>query len=253
MDLKFPHHECEIAQATGAHGKAPVRYWIHSNMLTVNGQKMSKSLGNSFLPHELYTGDHPSLERGFSPMTVRFFMLQSHFSSTLDFSNEALTAAEKGFKKLAASQRLIKSMEHPGKATPEKEINETLQGLIDSCYQNMSDDFNTARTLAVLFEMSARINDFKSGNTPLNTVDPDVFHAFKQTYLGFMEDVLGLQQETTGDNHLLEGTINVLIELRKRVRADKNFQLSDKIRDDLKAIGVQLKDGKDGEIGYTIE
>jgi cysteinyl-tRNA synthetase len=129
MDLKFPHHECEIAQAQGANNKAPVRYWLHSNMLTVNGQKMSKSLGNSFLPSELFTGNHPMLERGYSPMTVRFFMLQSHYSSTLDFSNEALGAAEKGYKKLANSLKLIKSLEHPGKATSDKELNEGLQGL----------------------------------------------------------------------------------------------------------------------------
>ncbi len=253
MDLKFPHHECEIAQATGANGKPPVRYWMHANMLTVNGQKMSKSLGNSFLPGELFTGNHPMLERGYSPMTVRFFMLQSHYSSTLDFSNEALGAAEKGYKKLAASQRIIKSMEHPGGEKPEKEINEILSRLIDDCHKNMSDDFNTAKTLAVQFDMSARINDFSSGNTSLAKVEAGLFSAFKQAYLGFMETVLGLREETVADNHLLEGTIQVLIDLRKKVRADKNFQLSDKIRDDLKAIGVQLKDGKDGEMGYTVE
>ncbi len=253
MDLKFPHHECEIAQATGANGKTPVRYWLHSNMLTVNGQKMSKSLGNSFLPSELFTGNHPMLERGYTPMTVRFFMLQSHYSSTLDFSNEALGAAEKGYKKLANPLKLIKSIEHPGNATPDKELNEALQTLVADCYKNMSDDFNTAKTLAILFEMSSRINDMKSGNVSLNKIEPAVFESFKKAYIGFMEDVLGLQEETSSDDKLLDGTIRVLIELRKKARTDKNFALSDKIRDDLKAIGVQLKDGKDGEITYTIE
>lgn len=253
MDLKFPHHECEIAQATGANGKTPVRYWLHSNMLTVNGQKMSKSLGNSFLPSELFTGNHPMLERGYTPMTVRFFMLQSHYSSTLDFSNEALGAAEKGYKKLANSLKLIKAMEHPGNSTPDKELNEVLQTLVADCYKNMSDDFNTAKTLAVLFEMSSRINDMKSGNVSLNKIEPAAFESFKKAYIGFMEDVLGLQEETSSDDKLLDGTIRVLIELRKKARTDKNFALSDKIRDDLKAIGVQLKDGKDGEITYTIE
>jgi cysteinyl-tRNA synthetase len=253
MDLKFPHHECEIAQATGANGKTPVRYWLHSNMLTVNGQKMSKSLGNSFLPSELFSGKHKMLERGFTPMTVRFFMLQSHYSSTLDFSNEALGAAEKGYKKLSNSLRLIKGMTHPGKSTPDKELNESLKTMVASCYQNMSDDFNTAKTLAVLFEMSARVNDMKSGNLALEKIEPTVFEDFKKAYIGFMEDVLGLAEETSSDNSLLEGTIRVLIELRKKARTDKNFALSDKIRDDLKAIGVQLKDGKDGDIGYTIE
>jgi cysteinyl-tRNA synthetase len=253
MDLKFPHHECEIAQATGANGKSPVRYWIHSNMLTVNGQKMSKSLGNSFLPSELFTGSHPMLERGYTPMTVRFFMLQSHYSSTLDFSNEALNAAEKGYRKLANSLRSIKALQHPGTATPDKVLNESLRGLVADCYKNMSDDFNTAKTLAVLFEMSSRINDLKSGNLPLQRIDPTVFDDFRKAYTGFMEDVLGLEEETTTDDKLLDGTIRVLIELRKKARTDKNFALSDKIRDDLKAIGIQLKDGKGGEITYSVE
>ncbi|CAN5318167.1 cysteine--tRNA ligase [soil metagenome] len=255
MDLKFPHHECEIAQATGAYGKSPVRYWLHSNMLTVNGQKMSKSLGNSFLPSELFSGNHPTLERGFSPMTVRFFMLQSHYSSTLDFSNEALTAAEKGYKKLAASLATIKALTYDDKetATPDKEINTTLDSLIASCYQNMSDDFNTAKTLAVLFEMSSRINDIKSGNVSISKIEATVFEEFKKAYVGFLEEVLGLKEESTNDDQLLDGTIKVLIELRKKARIDRNYALSDKIRDDLKTIGVQLKDGKDGEITYSID
>ncbi len=253
MDLKFPHHECEIAQATGANGKSPVRYWLHSNMLTVNGQKMSKSLGNSFLPSELFAGNHKMLDRGYTPMTVRFFMLQSHYSSTLDFSNDALAAAEKGYKKLSNSLRALKTLQHPGKGSPDKEANDVLQRLITEAYQNMSDDFNTATTLAVLFEMSARINDWKSGNAPLAAVDLSVFEDFRKTYIGMMEEVLGLCEETGTDDKILDGAIRVLIELRKKARTDKNFALSDKIRDDLKAIGVQLKDGKDGEITYSIE
>ncbi len=253
MDLKFPHHECEIAQSVGAYGKDPVRYWMHTNMLTVNGEKMSKSKGNSFLPKELFSGTHPLLDKPYSPMAVRFFMLQSHYSSTLDFSNDALRAAEKGYKKLSSSLTFIKSLNHPGTSTPDPTIHQTLEALVDACYQNMSDDFNTATTLAVLFEMSSRINDFKSGNVPLTQIDPTVFDTFKKTYVGFMENVLGLKQESGVDDHLLEGTIKVLIELRKKARTDRNFALSDNIRDDLKAIGVQLKDGKDGEITYSIE
>ena len=171
MDLKFPHHECEIAQGTAATGKNPVNYWLHSNMLTVNGQKMSKSLGNSFLPSELFEGSHSLLDRGYGAMTVRFFMLQSHYSSTLDFSNEALQAAEKGFKKLTNALNLIKSIEHTANNTGKENINKELTELIQACYRNMSDDFNTAKTLAVLFEMSARINDMKSGNLPLTDID----------------------------------------------------------------------------------
>lgn len=253
MDLKFPHHECEIAQAVGAYGKKPVNYWIHSNMLTVNGQKMSKSLGNSFLPKELFAGSHPLLEKGYSPMTVRFFMLQSHYSSTLDFSNEALNAAEKGFRKLSQALGTIKKLVHTGKGNSGNEINQTLSGLVKDLFTQMGDDFNTAKTLAVLFEMSARINDMKSGNLSLGDIDEPVFNEFKSQYIGFMEDVLGLQEEEVQNNQLLNGIIEVLIDMRKKAREDRNYALSDRIRDDLKKIGVQLKDGKNGEMSYSLE
>ncbi len=256
MDLKFPHHDCEIAQATGAYGKSPVKYWIHSNMLTVNGQKMSKSLGNSFLPEELFTGNNKVLERGFSAMTVRFFMLQSHYSSTLDFSNDALVAAEKGYKKLSNSLTAIKKMApQPFKGSQplkgSNELNEELKRLSDECYITMCDDFNTAKTLAVLFEMSSRINDFKNGVRKISEVDIDTFSSFQSAYINFMEKVLGLTEEMESNRNLLDGTIQVLIGLRKKARQDKNFSLSDKIRDDLKALGIQLMDGKDGEITYS--
>jgi len=253
MDLKFPHHECEIAQATAATGKSPVTYWLHSNMLTVNGQKMSKSLGNSFLPRELFAGSHPLLDRGYGPMAVRFFMLQSHYSSTLDFSNDALSAAEKGFKRLANALITVRKLEHPGGTAEKSELATELDGLAGECFIQMSDDFNTAKTLAVLFEMSSRINDLKSGNLKWSDVDKITFDHFKNTYIGFMEDVLGLKEEKEQSDELLNGTITVLIELRKKARLDRNFALSDKIRDDLKALGVQLMDGKDGEMSYVIE
>jgi cysteinyl-tRNA synthetase len=253
MDLKFPHHECEIAQAVGATRKQPVRYWLHSNMLTVNGQKMSKSLGNSFLPRELFSGQHPLLQKGFSPMSVRFFMLQSHYSSTLDFSNDALLAAEKGFKKLENAFTLAQSLTHTGEGEINPEAAQQLERLIDSCFLNMSDDFNTAKTLATMFEMASRINDMKSGNLRIDSLPGDVFDRFRKTYLEFFEEVLGLQTEHRTDNNLLDDVIQVLIGLRKKARADKNFALSDRIRDELKAKGIQLKDGKDGEITYSIE
>lgn len=252
MDLKFPHHECEIAQATGATGKTPVNYWLHSNMLTVNGQKMSKSLGNSFLPRELFAGTHKLLDKGYGPMAVRFFMLQSHYSSTLDFSNEALQAAEKGFKKLINALVLIKKME-PATGPEDSEISKEFTRLSEGCYLNMSDDFNTAKTLAVLFEMASRINDLKSGNIKHGEVGKAAFAEFKQTYIGIIEQVLGLQEEVEQNDETLKGTINLLIDLRKKARTDKNFALSDKIRDDLKKLGIQIKDGKDGEMTYSFE
>lgn len=253
MDLKFPHHECEIAQSIGAYGKTPVRYWMHSNMLTVNGEKMSKSKGNSFLPKELFSGNHPLLDKPYSPMAVRFFMLQSHYSSTLDFSNEALSAAEKGFKKLINALSTLKKLDHPGGTSIKKELADDLERLAGECYSNMSDDFNTAKTLAALFEMSARINDFKSDSTKISSISKEAFEIFKLTYIGFIEEVLGLREEKEQNNDLLTGSINVLIELRKKARKDKNFALSDKIRDDLKVLGVQLMDGKDGEMNFVIE
>lgn len=253
MDLKFPHHECEIAQGTAATGKTPVNYWLHSNMLTVNGQKMSKSLGNSFLPSELFAGTHSLLDRGYGPMAVRFFMLQSHYSSTLDFSNEALQAAEKGFKKLINSTNLLKKMDPAGSSAINQAADTELSRLTNECYLTMSDDFNTAKTLAVLFEMSGRINDIKAGTLPLESLTHNTFNEFKNTYLGFMENVLGLKEEKEQNSEILNGTIGLLIDLRKKAKADKNFSLSDKIRDDLKKLGVQIKDGKDGEMTYSFD
>jgi cysteinyl-tRNA synthetase len=253
MDLKFPHHECEIAQATCATGKPPVKYWLHSNMLTVNGQKMSKSLGNSFLPRELISGNHPLLQKGFSPMTVRFFMLQSHYSSTLDFSNEAMVAAEKGFKRLVNALNTVKEFVNDYSAvTPDSGINDQLIRLTQECYTSMSDDFNTATTLAVLFEMSSLINAIRSGIIKRETIDPANLELLRSTYVGFMEDVLGLHEEEAPDHQLLDGVVRVLIELRKKARQDRNFTLSDKIRDDLSTLGIQLMDGKDGEVSYRI-
>jgi cysteinyl-tRNA synthetase len=213
---------------------------------------MSKSLGNSFLPSELFAGTHKLLDKGYGPMAVRFFMLQSHYSSTLDFSNEALQAAEKGFKKLVNALVLIKKME-PAPAHRISEISNEFIRLSKECYLNMSDDFNTAKTLAVLFEMSSRINDIKSGNITWNDVDTDAFTEFKNTYVNFIENVLGLQEEKEQNDETVKGTINLLIDLRKKARTDKNFALSDKIRDDLKKLGIQIKDGKDGEMTYTFE
>ena len=187
-------------------------------------------------------------------MTVRFFMLQSHYSSTLDFSNEALMAAEKGYKKLNNALGYIKNLTHPGKpGQRNNDVENELNRLVSECHLNMSDDFNTAKTLAVLFEMASRINDIKSGNIKLDTLQIEIFNSLKNSYTGVMEEVLGLKEEQDHDHQLLDGVINVLINLRKKAREDRNFALSDKIRDDLKALGIQLMDGKDGAIDYALE
>ncbi len=251
MDLIFPHHECEIAQSVGSTGKDPVKYWLHSNMLTVNGQKMSKSLGNSFLPEQLISGDHPLLERGYSPMVVRFFMLQSHYSSTLDFSNEALTAAEKGYKRLVEGIKVSKSLQYTGGNT-DQGLENKVKGLMDQLFTDLGDDFNTARALAVLFEITTLMNNFKTGNTPTGSLSQTIFDELIQHYQGFFYHVLGLREEDEGNNQLLNGVIDVLIKLRLDARAGKNYELSDKIRDDLKQIGVTLKDSREGT-EYSID
>lgn len=252
MDLQFPHHECEIAQGFGAFGKSPVKYWMHNNMLTIGGQKMAKSLGNFINLQQFFTGQHPLLAQAYSPMTIRFFMLQAHYRSTLDFSNEALQAAEKALKRLTNSLNALHQLQHPGTNQPTA-LDEQLNNYVEQLYLNMSDDFNTAKTLAVLFDMSARINEFKADSTKLKETSKEVFEKFRQAYQTFMQDVLGLKEESGRDHELLEGTIRILIELRKKARAERNYALSDKIRDDLKALGIQLMDGKDGEINWTIE
>lgn len=245
MDLKFPHHECEIAQSVGASGKEPVRYWLHTNMLTVNGQKMSKSLGNSFLPSELISGNHPLLDRPYSPMTVRFFMLQSHYASTLDFSNEALTAANKGYKKIMNSLKLIKEMSF----RPEEGIAvnptavEQINQICDNCYRAMNDDFNTALTIGHLFNLLKKINSLQTGALKYADLGEEGFNRLKSTFLVFVEDVLGLKEELMVNPKNL---IGVLLQLYREAKEAKNYEKVDEIRGLLKNEGITLKDLKHG-------
>lgn len=251
MDLVFPHHECEIAQSVGSKGTEPVKYWLHTNMLTVNGQKMSKSLGNSFLPHELFSGSHKLLDRGYSPMVVRFFMLQSHYSSTLDFSNDALSAAEKGYKRLMVGLKISKGLTYANgevNAEADKKAQEAIAGL----FQNMGEDFNTAKTLAVLFEITTMMNNFKAGTIKTGALSQETFEQLNLHYQGIIHEVLGLKEEKDQDSNLTGGVIEMLINVRNDAKAAKNYALSDKLRDDLKALGVTLKDGKEGT-EYTID
>ncbi len=255
MDLKFPHHEAEIAQNKGCNHEGGAQYWLHGNMLTVNGRKMAKSEGNGFTPEELLTGNHKLLERGYSAMTVRFFMLMSHYGSTLDFSNEALQAAEKGYKRLTAGLMLLDKLPPAGTGTTDLKKSEALKALADQALTNMSDDFNTSKTLASLFEIVGKINTFYQNPSEIAQIDTDSWDYVTQHFSGIIKDVLGLTVETeaTGNNQLLDGTLNVLIELRKHAKFSQNYELSDKIRDDLKAVGVQLKDEKGGGMSYNID
>jgi cysteinyl-tRNA synthetase len=239
MDLKFPHHECEIAQNEACTGQTPVNYWLHANMLTLNGKKMAKSTGNNILPREILTGENTILSKAFSASVTRFFMLQAHYRSILDFSDDAIVAAEKGYKRLMEAIRGLESIQPASQST--LNIAEWKQW----CYDAMNDDFNTPILIAQLFEGVRFVNMLKEGKETLTAQDLTTFSSVMNT---FVFDVLGLEDEKVGDGNKdkLEGTINLLIEMRKQARENKNFALSDQIRDQLLALGIQLKDGKDG-------
>jgi cysteinyl-tRNA synthetase len=238
MDLKFPHHESEIAQNTACCGHKPVNYWMHGNMLTVNGQKMSKSLGNSFLPHELFIGDHPLLNQGYSPMVVKFFMMQAHYRSTLDFSNEALTASEKGYKRLMEAVSKLETC-NPG-PTDDFQVDE----FIASCYEAMNDDFNTPVLVAHLFEAVKVINSCFDKKLSLTS---ESISKMKTAIHSFVFDVLGLKNESTNQTEdTTEALMQLIIQLRQTAKSNKDFAASDLIRDELKKLNIQLNDSKEG-------
>ncbi len=240
MDLKFPHHECEIAQSVGAEGKAPVKYWMHGNMLTVNGEKMSKSKGNSFLPLELISGEHPLLSKGFSPMVIRFFMLQTHYSSTLDFSNEALEASEKGYNRLMNAFDLSSKL-NPNTKDASEEDKEIFE-IAAKCKSEMDDDFNTAKTIATLFDLASITNKLKDGTIKLSA---EGLASLQITFKNYIEEVLGLQKEEKGKDLALSSAMRLILDIRMTARANKDWASSDKIRDDLAAVGIIIKDDKD--------
>ena len=238
MDLKFPHHESEVAQNTACSGHGPSKYWLHTNMLTFEGSKMSKSLGNSILPNELFTGDHPMLKRGFHPMVVRFFMLQAHYRSTLDFSHDALEAAEKGYERLMAGVKVMESM-------PVSESNEVdVSALAASFKEAMDDDFNSPVLIGHLFDASRQINSVIEGRLKIDASSKSELFKLVQ---GYVFDVLGLMSiEDTGDSALVDGLMELVLDLRARARANKDWATSDAIRDQLNELKIVVKDGKDG-------
>ena len=236
MDLAATHHTNEIAQSQACSHTSPVKYWVHTNMLTVNGSRMSKSAGNGFLPHELFTGSHPLLTKGHSPMAVRFFMLQAHYRSTLDFSNDALEASEKGFKRLMNALNLLDKLK-PGK-TDDFDINKLKAG----CYSAMNDDFNSPLLIAELFEASRIINSVYDGKGSLSA---ESLESLKEIMSTFVFDVLGLKNEIENTDNLSE-LLDFIIKLRLEAKANKDYATSDKIRIGLQELGIQLKDGKEG-------
>jgi cysteinyl-tRNA synthetase len=245
-DLKFPHHENEIAQNVGACDHSGARYWLHANMLLLNGKKMSKSDGNTVSPEELFTGDSPHLSKGYSPMVVRFFMLQTHYRSTLDLTDEALQAAEKGFRRLMETFKALKELQPDPKAQA-GELDQEINQLVDLVGEEMSDDFNTPKALARLFELAPRINGLKGGQLSMKDITADTLQRLKQTFNDFIFDIFGLQEESEGgENGLTDGLVQVIIDIRKEARAKKDWATSDQIRDALSGLGIVLKDSKEG-------
>jgi cysteinyl-tRNA synthetase len=252
MDLQFPHHECEIAQSVVCNHHIPARYWLHNNMITINGKKMGKSYNNVIKLSELFSGSHPILTQAYSPMTVRFFILQTHYRSTLDFSNEALSAAEKGMKRLWEAYELLQEMSHdPAKAVDDQAETQLLS-LAGEFEEFMNDDFNTAKVLANMFTMVNLINSFKSGALEKNTLSADAIAQLQKQMKQYLEGIFGLRFDKSGNDNKLEGVLQLIIDIRKEARGRKDFMTSDKIRNSLQEMGIILKDEKDGSVSWSL-
>lgn len=244
MDLLFPHHEAEIAQSTACHHAKPANYWIHHNMMTINGQKMAKSLNNGIMLSELFTGEHRLLEKAYSPMTLRFFISMAHYRSTIDFSNEAMLAAEKGYLRMMEASRNLETLQPSANDTFD------VKQWSEACYQAMNEDFNTPILIAHLFEGVRQINLMRDGKASLSK---ESLQLFKEHFKIFLFDILGLLDEREQqDSKITDNLIQFIISLRTQAKENRDFNTSDQIRDRLKEIGVQLKDGKEGTT-YTIQ
>jgi cysteinyl-tRNA synthetase len=262
MDLQFPHHESEIAQSTICNKEIPARYWLHNNMITVNGKKMGKSYGNQIMLSQMFSGDHPLLQQAYTPMTIRFFILQTHYRSTLDFGNEALQAAEKGLKRLweafeilkkfpAASPAFAPVAQIPASAAGDPELAARVNKLLLELDAFMNDDFNTAKVLANMFELVPVINSIRSGQIKLDALDGDTMHRLQIYFKTYLEDILGLKDESAEGDQKLGGVVELLIEIRKDAKTRKDYAVSDKIRNQLLELGIVLKDEKDGGVSYN--
>lgn len=252
MDLQFPHHECEIAQSVVCNHHVPARYWLHNNMITINGKKMGKSYNNVIKLSELFSGDHPILTQAYAPMTIRFFILQTHYRSTLDFSNEALQAAEKGLKRLWESYELLMQMSHDPSKTVDEDASRELLELASDFDNCMNDDLNTAKVLANMFSMVNVINSFKSGALENRTLSAATLEQLQVRMKTYLEDIFGLKMDKGADHDKLDGVLQLIIDIRREARSKKDFVTSDKIRNALSGIGITLKDEKDGSVSWTV-
>lgn len=258
MDLLFPHHESEIAQSTICNHVAPVRYWVHNNMITINGKKMGKSYNNVIRFTELFSGNSPVLEKAYHPMVIRFFILQTHYRSTLDFSNEALIASEKGLKRLWDAYENLKKLDaqstvNSQQSTVDQALDGKVKKLVGEFDEFMNDDFNTAKVLANMFELVPVINSMKDKTIQVSALSAETFSLLQQQMKVYVEDVLGLKSISEADNDKLQGVMQLLIDIRKEAKSKKDFITSDKIRNQLASLGILLKDEKDGGMSYSFE
>lgn len=252
MDLQFPHHESEIAQSTICNKEVPARYWLHNNMITVNGKKMGKSYNNQIKLTEMFDGSNPILDQPYSPMTIRFFILQTHYRSTLDFGNEALQAAEKGLKRLWEAYENLQRIDVPAQdAQPDEALNRKVNDALSEMDENMNDDFNTAKVLANIFEVVPVINSIKDKHIPVTALSIETLNRLKKYFKDYLENIFGLRSEHAAGNGKLSGVLDLLIDIRKDARSRKDYATSDKIRNQLQELGILLKDEKDGSVGYT--
>src|SRR5687768_10706542 len=253
MDLQFPHHESEIAQSTICNHEMPVRYWLHNNMITVNGKKMGKSYNNQIRLTEMFSGEHPLLEKAYTPMTIRFFILQTHYRSTLDFGNEALGAAEKGLKRLWEAYEHLQNLTGGNENDLLQETDAKVLKQLKELDEFMDDDFNTAKVLANLFEIVPVINAIRDKHLPPGVISKSTLEQMQQYFKSYVEDILGLKADATHEDKKLNGVINLLIEVRKEAKLRKDYATSDKIRNQLKSYGILIKDEKDGSMSYSFE
>ena len=252
MDLKFPHHECEIAQNMGSCNHGGAKYWLHTNMLNFNGQKMSKSFGNSILPMEFVTGNHPLLDKGYAPSVVKFLFLQSHYSSELDINVKGLQDAEKGLKRLMDALSQISNFKFQFSDSGKTKLDEEIEKLSIGCKEFMDDDFNTAKTIANLFELASIINSLKGGQIKSEEISQFGINLLRKTLNDYLNDVFGLKPIEEQTSSKLDDALEVLIQLRKEAKVKKDFATSDAIRNQLVEKGIQLKDEKDGSVSWSM-
>jgi cysteinyl-tRNA synthetase len=253
MDLLFPHHESEIAQSSICNGgHVPARYWMHNNMITINGKKMGKSYNNVIKLTEIFSGQHPLLEQAYSPMTIRFFILQTHYRSTLNFSNEALQAAERGLKRLWEAYEALQQLPTDATESTDGDLEAKCARMLAEMKEFMDDDFATAKVLANMFELVPVINSLRDRHIAADALSGAFVKSMQQTFRDYLETIFGLRAEMERNDNKLNGVLELLIEIRKDARARKDYATSDKIRNQLQELGILLKDEKDGSISYQI-